>query len=175
MQIFSKGSLIGITCTTFLKIPCPLTTVCMCPIRISRRGCKNMRLSEASRRALALSLEPLSIRSEQGCSTLGEVTWKAEAPPPYFLTHMALGREDIESPELGSVMYSVQTVSITPYSPKAVSLKLGPRVGMVGGTYISRTGKGWGAHECSGPALWSEVVTSSRWPPPTVCHQKHNP
>lgn len=37
-----------------------------------------------------------------------------------------------QRPYLGSVMYAVQLVSITPYSLKALSLKMAPVVGMVG-------------------------------------------
>ena len=50
---------------------------------------------------------------------------------------------------------TIHMVSTTHYSLKAASLKMAPAVGMVGGMYIPRRRRVWGASDCLGSAYRS--------------------
>lgn len=77
---------------------------------------------------------------------LGTTRWADHVPMRILIAYRAL---------MWSVTYTVQMVSSTHYSLKPASLKTVPTVGTVGGVYIPRTGKDWGASHFLGPSQGS--------------------
>lgn len=112
-----------------------------------------------------------------GILNRGWTHWGSPSPTPIFSDSRVLGWGGHRESLTGfSHICSSESLSITPYSLKAVSWKPAPSVGMEGATHTSRTGKGVRRlSNCSAPALWSKVVTPSQRPPPAIHHQKHNP